>query len=85
MPSNPAYRSRQYQHNRLLVLAAAAGRCYMPGCQRLATTADHIVPLCEGGGHAVENLRACCAHHNSVGAARLMNERRSLGRRSRRW
>jgi 5-methylcytosine-specific restriction endonuclease McrA len=79
------YNSWLYQHNRQIVLAESGGRCYVAGCLRPATTADHIVPLCEGGSHLLENLRPCCPHHNSVGAANITNERRSLGRRSRQW
>jgi 5-methylcytosine-specific restriction endonuclease McrA len=79
------YHSKLYQRNRLVVLAEASGRCYVPGCLRLATTADHIVPLCEGGAHTLDNLRACCPHHNSVGAAQITNRRLTLGRRSRVW
>jgi 5-methylcytosine-specific restriction endonuclease McrA len=74
-----------YRHNRLVVLADAMGQCYVAGCRRPATTADHIVPLSAGGSHALTNLRACCPHHNSVGGAHIANERRRVGRRSRSW
>jgi 5-methylcytosine-specific restriction endonuclease McrA len=82
------YKSRQYQRNRRLVLDAAEGRCYWPGCRRLATTADHIVPLARGGDHSAGNLRPCCWHHNSQGGAQITNQikqNRRMGLRSRRW
>lgn len=82
------YASRLYKRNRRLVLEAAAGKCYVPGCGRVATTADHIVALALGGSHDIENLRACCWHHNSAGGAQIKNELRrakKIGHRSRRW
>jgi 5-methylcytosine-specific restriction endonuclease McrA len=85
---NPAYNRASYQTNRRLVLVASGGRCCVAGCTRLATTADHIVPLARGGTHDLANLRAMCAHHNSSLGARLTTEikaARKLGRTSRRW
>jgi 5-methylcytosine-specific restriction endonuclease McrA len=85
---SPAYNRRQYQQNRLVVLATAGGKCYIRGCLRPATTADHIVPLAAGGGNDLTNLRAACPHHNSVGGVAITNEirrARKIGRRSRRW
>jgi 5-methylcytosine-specific restriction endonuclease McrA len=82
---SPAYNRQRYQHNRLTVLAAAGGRCWVAGCVRPATTADHIVPLCEGGSNELANLRAACHHHNCQGGAALTNLHRRVGRRSRRW
>jgi 5-methylcytosine-specific restriction endonuclease McrA len=86
--SNPAYGRASYQTNRLLVLSASGGQCCVPGCDRPATTADHIVSLSHGGTHDLANLRAMCRHHNSSLGARQTNELRRakrLGRRSRRW
>lgn len=53
-----------YPRNRALVLAAS-DRCYVAGCTTPATTADHIVPLRDGGSHDVGNLRSSCVRHNS--------------------
>lgn len=86
--ANPAYRSGIYQRNRQIVLAAAGGRCFWPGCDRTATTVDHVLPLAQGGTHDLANLRPCCRRHNSVLGANLTNEIRrakNLGRRSRGW
>lgn len=54
----------EYRRNRLIVMAEAQGRCYVPGCHTPATTCDHIVPRRDGGGNDVANLRASCALHN---------------------
>jgi 5-methylcytosine-specific restriction endonuclease McrA len=85
--TNP-YGARLYQRNRRLVLAEAGGRCFWPGCRRLATTADHIVPLALGGTHDLANLRPSCRHHNSKMGADLTNAIRrgsAIGARSRIW
>lgn len=34
--------------------------CQYEGCQRKATTVDHVVPLCQGGSTTWQNLVACC-------------------------
>jgi 5-methylcytosine-specific restriction endonuclease McrA len=82
------YKSGEYQRNRLVVLAAAGGRCQWPGCDRPAGTVDHIIPLAYGGSHDLANLRASCAKCNSRGGMAIVNEwrrQRRIGRRSRRW
>jgi 5-methylcytosine-specific restriction endonuclease McrA len=84
---NP-YGSTLYQRNRRLVLEAAGFRCEWPGCLNAATTADHIIPLDQGGSHAISNLRASCLACNSRGGAAITNERRRgrrMGRLSREW
>jgi 5-methylcytosine-specific restriction endonuclease McrA len=89
VPADP-YASRGYRLARLVVLVRDQYQCQIrgPGCQRLATTADHIVPLAAGGTHAAENLRAACLHCNSAGGGRISAARRGgrvVGRQSRRW
>ena len=82
------YKSLVYRRNRALVLEAAGGQCYWPGCDRPATTADHKLPLRLGGSHDISNLRAACVHHNSSGGAEITNRikaGRRVGRRSRGW
>ncbi|MGO2655979.1 MAG: AAA family ATPase [Pseudoclavibacter sp.] len=37
----------------------------MPGCTRLATTRDHVVPFAHGGTDALANQRPACRHCNS--------------------
>jgi len=82
------YRRASYQTNRKIVLALSGGHCCVPGCTRLATTADHRIPLAEGGTNELGNLQAMCHHHNCSGGAKLANQKRAarkLGRRSRGW
>jgi len=38
----------------------------LPGCEGVATTVDHIVPVADGGTDALSNLRPACEHCNSV-------------------
>ena len=40
-------------------------------CGRLATTADHIVPLARGGETTLANLAAACVSCNSARGARM--------------
>jgi 5-methylcytosine-specific restriction endonuclease McrA len=83
-----AYHRAAYQRLRLVVLAAAGYKCQWPGCHRIATTCDHIVPLSKGGSNAPENLRASCPTCNSRGGVQITNELRAarrVGRRSRAW
>ena len=49
-----------------LVLARANWRCYKPGCNRRATSTDHIVPVLDWPeGRLMEsNCRASCSLHN---------------------
>lgn len=51
---------------RRLVLSRADGMCEIqrPGCTRMATTVDHILPLSKGGTADLGNLRAACGHCN---------------------
>ena len=71
------------------MLEAAGWRCQMqPGCPNPATTADHVIPLSQGGTHDMWNLRAACRKCNSQGGVKITNQLRAerrVGRRSRRW
>jgi 5-methylcytosine-specific restriction endonuclease McrA len=83
-----AYHRAEYRHNRLAVLEAAGWRCEWPGCGRPANSCDHILPLSQGGGNTLGNLRASCHRCNSQGGAKITNEikvAKRVGRRSRRW
>lgn len=61
--TRPGY-GGDYRRNRAIVLSGSP-RCYVPGCTTTPTTADHIRPLRDGGGHEVANLRASCMRHNA--------------------
>ena len=37
----------------------------LPGCTRLATAADHIAPLAQGGRSIASNARSACASCNN--------------------
>jgi 5-methylcytosine-specific restriction endonuclease McrA len=64
-----------------MVLARDGYRCRMTGpdglpCRAPATTADHVIPIAEGGAvWDPANLRAACGPHNYGAGARLRNER----------
>jgi 5-methylcytosine-specific restriction endonuclease McrA len=75
--STDVYRSPEYRQGRTFVLAEAelrhAGKCRY--CVvRAATTADHIVPLHQGGARGVENLAACCSTCNTSKGPRTIAE-----------
>jgi hypothetical protein len=56
------------------VLMRDQHRCHVPGCTRRATTADHTpIRRDQGGPDTMDNLKACCAHHNSSDGARYRN------------
>ncbi len=85
-----AYNQRAYKANRAVVLLAAGGRCQirLSGCLGKATTADHVLPVSQGGSNEVCNLRAACGHCNYTLAAAMTNDRRRqrrVGKRSRSW
>jgi 5-methylcytosine-specific restriction endonuclease McrA len=61
--------NREYQANRRALLAAGPHLCSW-GCGRLATTADHVVPLSKGGGNQLDNLIPACSFCNSSRGSR---------------
>jgi 5-methylcytosine-specific restriction endonuclease McrA len=60
----------EYRRNRATLLASHPP-CWVYGCNRPATTADHIVPRIHGGSDKIENLRPACLHHNEASGAAL--------------
>jgi 5-methylcytosine-specific restriction enzyme A len=63
----------EYQRNRALVIAAQP---YCAACYRTdRLTADHIVPLSQGGTNDISNLRTYCIGCNSA-RARTKTRRR---------
>jgi hypothetical protein len=44
--------------------------CQYEGCQRKATTVDHVVPVCQGGSTTWQNLVACCLACNQAKGGR---------------
>lgn len=60
--ANP-YSSTEYKKNRLITLDNSNHTCHY--CGHPATTADHILPVSQGGGHELSNLLAACVRCNS--------------------
>ena len=73
---------RRAQQLTALVLARDDYRCRMPTvdgseCGAVATTADHVVPIAEGGAlWDPANMRAACGPHNFSAGGTLANQRR---------
>jgi hypothetical protein len=44
--------------------------CQYEGCHRKATTVDHVIPLCQGGGTTWQNLVGCCLPCNQTKGGR---------------
>lgn len=63
MGRDPEVQNRQWRAIRRAVLIRDAYTCYV--CLGRANTVDHIIPRIAGGTHQLDNLRACCARHNS--------------------
>ena len=70
---------------RALVLAAAGYRCHH--CGGMATEADHVVPLAEGGTNTLDNYVASCGPCNHARGGALGGQRKAARalRTSRRW
>lgn len=62
MPS--PYSTAEYKRNRKLILEASNYICHY--CQGSANTADHIVPVSQGGGNDLDNLLPACTSCNST-------------------
>jgi 5-methylcytosine-specific restriction endonuclease McrA len=60
----------EYRANRAILLASRP-LCWVYGCNKPATTADHILPRIHGGSDKIENLRAACRGHNAASGAVL--------------
>jgi len=66
VPSNPAIakhrKTRRYQRARTNILIRDGGICWLCG-RPGANTADHIIPLAQGG-HPYSELNLRAAHHS---------------------
>lgn len=62
MPS--PYSSTEYKKNRKIVLESSNYICHY--CNGPANTADHIIPVSQGGGHELSNLLPACINCNST-------------------
>ena len=72
------YRARKHRNEllplpagyRALILGAMGGFCATPGCWRRAGHIDHIIPLGNGGPHAMDNFQPMCGVCNPRKGAR---------------
>jgi 5-methylcytosine-specific restriction endonuclease McrA len=55
------YGSAGYRRNRDLARRRAAGYCEQCQHRHGRLQCDHVIPVSQGGGHAVANLRMLCA------------------------
>lgn len=80
---DPRYGKRRWRETSLIVRNRAGFRCWVPGCERRATVADHIVPVSSGLSdfefHHLSNLRASCHKHNTVRGMVERFERETAG------
>lgn len=60
-----------------LVLETMGRECAvrLPGCTRVATTRDHIIPVAQGGTDSLANLRPACKSCNSKRGVRILGQR----------
>jgi len=67
---HPSSNDRRWQQTRANQLRAHP-YCQWPGCHRLATVPDHIVPLAEGGDrYNPANLQSLCDPHHQIKTTR---------------
>jgi hypothetical protein len=52
------------------ILRRDGHRCQYVGCERRATTVDHVIPRCQGGPSTWGNLVACCRECNMLKGGR---------------
>jgi 5-methylcytosine-specific restriction endonuclease McrA len=87
MPRPPSpYDGGRWRILRQRVLERDGHLCQIggPGCQRLASEADHIIPVNAGGAVYDEaNLRAACGHCNR--AREFQGRKRARRRPAREW
>lgn len=57
------------------VLETYGTSCWLklPGCTRVATTKDHVIPYNLGGANSLENYRPACKHCNSTRGKRIIS------------
>lgn len=71
--SDATYRTSEYRRNRPLAMKRDRWHCQIryPGtCIGAASECDHIIPVTQGGGSGLDNLRAACSpcHKRKTGS-----------------
>lgn len=67
-------RSRTVPPTRAAVFARDRGECQVRGCERAATTIDHLVPRSQGGTNEWQNVVLMCQRHNQHKADRSLHD-----------
>jgi 5-methylcytosine-specific restriction endonuclease McrA len=86
--TNPLYRTAAWREASKRCLLRDGFRCCigLPGCMLIATTADHVVELHEGGAaFDPNNLQAACRRCNSAKSNTRRAERRHREQEMRPW
>lgn len=65
-------RSRTVPPTRAAIFARDRGECQVRGCERAATTIDHLVPRSQGGQTEWKNVALMCQRHNQQKADRSL-------------
>jgi 5-methylcytosine-specific restriction enzyme A len=68
------YGDPEYKRNRAIVRRRSGGRCELIEAGRRCSSrdrvqTDHIVPVSQGGTHALSNLRDLCKRHHAAKTA----------------
>lgn len=71
--SDATYSDPEYKRNRRIVLTRANGRCSRCG-RRRTLQVDHVIPVSQGGSHAVANLQVLCSGPGSCHAKKTATE-----------
>jgi len=64
------YSTAEYKRNRKLILEQGQYICHY--CNGIADTADHIIPVSQGGTNELSNLLPACRSCNSTRQDRTM-------------
>jgi 5-methylcytosine-specific restriction protein A len=80
MPSDPFYKTPEWQQLRKAALHRDRYRCTVPGCTAKATHVDHIISRRDGGPDALSNLRSLCKAHDNMVMQGSSGRRRSGGK-----
>lgn len=66
------YRTPEYRRNRKIVLAREP-HCHwgFKGCTGRSTSADHVIPVAQGGTNELENLVGACGRCNALRGSSL--------------